>query len=85
MHWHGWFQLQISLEKVDRTWWDSLLKNEEKIDLKKLEVTKAFDELDPEEQMKIRQLQQESVDKLKGKMDNKKQVKWCALGYHRIM
>ncbi|XP_022699565.1 nudC domain-containing protein 3-like [Varroa jacobsoni] len=65
--------IHISLEKIGSKWWDSLLTNEVKISLNELEVTKPFDELDSEEQMKIRQLQQEHLDKLKGTRETKKQ------------
>jgi len=65
--------LHISMEKAEEKWWESLLIGEEKISLNELDINKPFEELDDEAQAKIRELQQESIARLQGKMTPKQE------------
>lgn len=55
--------LRIYLDKEEPRWWNSLLKNEEKIDLNKLERTIGYDQLSLEEQNLVQQLTYQQLDK----------------------
>jgi len=65
--------LNISMEKAEEKWWDSLLVGEAKISLNELDINKPFEELDDEAQAKIRELQQESMARLQGKVTPKQE------------
>lgn len=48
--------IHIYLEKVQERWWENLLVNEQKINLKNINPEKPLDELDQESQVKIKQM-----------------------------
>ncbi len=50
------FKQQIFIEKQDERWWENLLENEEKLDLKTINPEKPMEELDEESQAKIKQM-----------------------------
>ncbi len=58
--------MKINLEKVEERWWEKLLDNEEKIDLKSIHPEKPFDELDQESQAKIKQMMYDEQQKRLG-------------------
>ncbi|XP_020291133.1 nudC domain-containing protein 3 isoform X2 [Pseudomyrmex gracilis] len=59
-------QISIHLEKVTETWWDALIVNEPKIDLRQIDCSKNFDDMTPDEQMKVQELMWNHQQKLSG-------------------
>ncbi|RLU18411.1 hypothetical protein DMN91_008768 [Ooceraea biroi] len=59
--------ISIHLEKVSERWWEALTADEPKIDLSKIDCTKHFDDMAPDEQIKVQELvwnqQQKLLDK----------------------
>lgn len=54
------------MEKVQERWWENLLENEPKIDLKKINPEKPLEDLDSESQEKIKQLMYDENQKRLG-------------------
>ena len=54
------------MEKVDERWWENLLANEEKIDLKFINPEKPMEDLEPEAQEKIKQMMYDEQQKRLG-------------------
>lgn len=50
-------KLQIHIEKCQETWWNCLVKNEDQLDISKIDCTRPYDELSDEAQSKIEELQ----------------------------
>ena len=48
--------IYINLEKLDERWWDSLLANEPKISLNKIECVKSMDDVDEESKGKLQEM-----------------------------
>lgn len=48
--------LKINVEKVEERWWEKLLENEEKLDMKNINPEKPITDLEQEAQVKIQQL-----------------------------
>ncbi|CAK1595900.1 unnamed protein product [Parnassius mnemosyne] len=59
-------KLLIHLDKVQERWWDRLLSNEEPIDLSKIDASRPLDELPEDHIAKVRELQWNQEQKLKG-------------------
>ncbi|XP_068631731.1 nudC domain-containing protein 3 [Battus philenor] len=59
-------KLLIHLEKVQERWWDRLLSSEEPIDLNKIDASRPLDELPEDHIAKVRELQWNQEQKLKG-------------------
>ncbi|KAL6442912.1 hypothetical protein ACFW04_002744 [Cataglyphis niger] len=59
--------INIHLEKATERWWEALIVNEPKIDLSKIDCSKHFDDMIPEEQMKVQKLMWNQQQKLLGK------------------
>ncbi|CAL1680372.1 unnamed protein product [Lasius platythorax] len=59
--------INIHLEKVTERWWEALIVDEPKIDLSKIDCSKHFDDMIPEEQMKVQKLMWNQQQKLLGK------------------
>ncbi|CAH2037787.1 unnamed protein product, partial [Iphiclides podalirius] len=59
-------KLLIHLEKVQERWWDKLLTSEEPIDLAKIDASRPLDELPEDHIAKVRELQWNQEQKLKG-------------------
>ncbi|XP_011168391.1 nudC domain-containing protein 3 isoform X2 [Solenopsis invicta] len=60
-------QISIHLEKAMERWWESLVIDEPKIDLNKIDCTKHFDDMAQEEQMKVQELMWNHQQKILGK------------------
>ncbi|XP_012536088.2 nudC domain-containing protein 3 isoform X2 [Monomorium pharaonis] len=60
-------QISIHLEKAVERWWEGLVNEEPKIDLNKIDCTKHFDDMAPEEQMKVQELMWNHQQKMLGK------------------
>ncbi|RMZ99880.1 nudC domain-containing 3-like [Brachionus plicatilis] len=58
--------IHINLEKVQERWWENLLINEPKIDLKKINPEKPLEDLDQESQAKIKQMMYDENQKRLG-------------------
>lgn len=48
--------IHVNLEKVEERWWENLIENEEKLDIKNINPEKPMHDLEPEAQAKIQQL-----------------------------
>lgn len=59
--------INIHLEKATERWWEALIVDEPKIDLSKIDCSKHFDDMMPEEQMKMQKLMWNQQQKLLGK------------------
>jgi len=59
--------IHVSLEKQEERWWESLLKNEPKIDLKHINCERPVEDLPEEEQAKIEELMFDERQKKQGK------------------
>ncbi|XP_029658820.1 nudC domain-containing protein 3 isoform X1 [Formica exsecta] len=59
--------INIHLEKATERWWEALIVDEPKIDLSKIDCSKHFDDMIPEEQMKVQKLMWNQQQKLLGK------------------
>ncbi|XP_047516132.1 nudC domain-containing protein 3 [Pieris napi] len=59
-------RLLIHLEKVQERWWDRLLNNEEPINLDKIDCSRALNELPEDHIAKVRELQWNQEQKMKG-------------------
>ncbi|XP_026750518.1 nudC domain-containing protein 3 [Galleria mellonella] len=59
-------KLLIHLEKVQERWWNKLLNNEEPIDLSKIDCSRPLNELPQDHIDKVRELQWNQEQKLKG-------------------
>jgi len=59
--------VQINLEKVQERWWEALLQNEPKIDVKHINCERPMDDLPDEEQAKIQELMFDDHQKKLGK------------------
>ncbi|XP_050346369.1 nudC domain-containing protein 3 [Nymphalis io] len=59
-------RLLIHLEKVQERWWNKLLNEEEEIDLSKIDCSRPLDELPEDSIAKVRELQWNQEQKLKG-------------------
>ncbi|XP_024890030.1 nudC domain-containing protein 3 [Temnothorax curvispinosus] len=57
----------IHLEKAMERWWEALTVDEPKIDLNKIDCSKHFDDMAPEEQMKVQELMWNCQQKVLGK------------------
>ena len=62
------------MEKQDERWWENLLQNEEKLDLKKINPEKPMNELDEEAQAKIKQMMYDDRQKRLGLPTSEEQV-----------
>jgi hypothetical protein len=62
------------LEKCQERWWESLLVNEEKLDLKCINPEKPMEELDAESQAKINQMMYDEHQKKLGLPTSEEQV-----------
>ncbi|KAL0101064.1 hypothetical protein PUN28_018731 [Cardiocondyla obscurior] len=60
-------QINIHLEKAMEKWWEALIVDEPKIDLNKIDCSKHFDDMAPEEQMKVQELMWNHQQKILGK------------------
>ncbi|KAG5315259.1 NUDC3 protein, partial [Pseudoatta argentina] len=60
-------QISIHLEKAMERWWEALIVDEPKIDLNKIDCSKHFDDMAPEEQMKMQELMWNQQQKILGK------------------
>ncbi|KYN04044.1 PREDICTED: nudC domain-containing protein 3 [Cyphomyrmex costatus] len=60
-------QISIHLEKAMERWWEALIIDEPKIDLNKIDCSKHFDDMAPEEQMKVQELMWNQQQKILGK------------------
>ncbi|XP_029173166.1 nudC domain-containing protein 3 isoform X2 [Nylanderia fulva] len=59
--------INIHLEKVTERWWEALIIDEPKIDLSKIDCSKHFDDMIPEEQMNVQKLMWNQQQKLLNK------------------
>ncbi|XP_026490835.2 nudC domain-containing protein 3 [Vanessa tameamea] len=59
-------RLLIHLEKVQERWWNKLLNKEEEIDLSKIDCSRPLNELPEDSIAKVRELQWNQEQKLKG-------------------
>ncbi|KAJ2946129.1 hypothetical protein O0L34_g5059 [Tuta absoluta] len=59
-------KLLLHLEKAQERWWTKLLSNEESIDLSKIDCSRQLDELPDDHVAKIRELQWNQEQKMKG-------------------
>ncbi|KAL6261770.1 hypothetical protein P5V15_006859 [Pogonomyrmex californicus] len=59
--------INIHLEKTAERWWEALIIDEPKIDLNKIDCSKHFDDMAPEEQMKVQELMWNHQQKVLGK------------------
>ena len=50
------FDLQVNLEKVQERWWEAVLVNEPKINVRKIDASRPMTDLDEEAQAKIDEL-----------------------------
>ncbi|XP_065301716.1 nudC domain-containing protein 3 [Dermacentor albipictus] len=57
----------VNLEKATELWWDRLLVNEPKINIRAIDPTKPFEDLDPESQAKIQELTYNNLLKQAGR------------------
>uniref|UniRef100_A0A131YZ81 Nuclear migration protein nudc n=1 Tax=Rhipicephalus appendiculatus TaxID=34631 RepID=A0A131YZ81_RHIAP len=57
----------VNLEKATELWWERLLVNEPKINIRAIDPTKPFEDLDPESQAKIQELTYNSLLKQAGR------------------
>jgi hypothetical protein len=48
--------LQLHLEKAQERWWESLLEDEPRIELSKIDCTRKLEEMSECEQMKVEEL-----------------------------
>lgn len=62
------------MEKIQERWWENLLKNEDKIDLKNITPEKPIEELDQESQAKIKQMMYDEQQKRLGLPTSDEQV-----------
>lgn len=60
-------QISIHLEKATERWWEALIVDEPKIDLNKIDCSKHFNDMAPEEQMKVQELMWNHQQKILGK------------------
>lgn len=60
-------QINIHLEKTTERWWEALITDEPKIDLNKIDCSKHFDDMAPDEQMKVQELMWNHQQKILGK------------------
>ncbi|XP_018307592.1 nudC domain-containing protein 3 isoform X2 [Mycetomoellerius zeteki] len=60
-------QISIHLEKAMERWWEALIVDEPKIDLNKIDCSKHFNDMAPEEQMKVQELMWNQQQKILGK------------------
>ncbi|CAH0564248.1 unnamed protein product [Brassicogethes aeneus] len=58
--------LEIHLDKTLDMWWDCLLRNEEKLDISKIDCSRPYEELPEEAQAKIEELQWNQERKIMG-------------------
>lgn len=66
---------KIYLEKLQERWWENLLVNEEKLDLKNINPEKPLEELDQESQAKIKQMMYDEQQKRMGLPTSEEQVR----------
>ncbi|XP_072742843.1 nudC domain-containing protein 3 isoform X2 [Anoplolepis gracilipes] len=59
--------IKIHLEKATERWWEALIVDEPKIDLSKIDCSKHFHDMVPEEQMNMQKLMWNQQQKLLGK------------------
>ena len=59
---------------MEERWWENLLKNEEKLDLKNIQPEKPLNELDEESQAKIKQMMYDEQQKRLGLPTSEEQV-----------
>ncbi|XP_072742840.1 nudC domain-containing protein 3 isoform X1 [Anoplolepis gracilipes] len=59
--------INIHLEKATERWWEALIVDEPKIDLSKIDCSKHFHDMVPEEQMNMQKLMWNQQQKLLGK------------------
>ncbi|KAH6942228.1 hypothetical protein HPB50_002021 [Hyalomma asiaticum] len=57
----------VNLEKATELWWERLLVNEPKINIRAIDPTKPFEDLDPESQAKIQELTYNNLLKQAGR------------------
>lgn len=67
------------MEKVQERWWENLLLNEPKIDLKNINPEKPLTDLDQESQDKIKQMMYDEQQKMLGLPTIEEQV--CFLNF----
>ncbi len=65
---------KIYLEKVEERWWENLLENETKLDIKNMNPEKSMHELDEESQAKIKQMMFDENQKRLGLPTSEEQV-----------
>ena len=66
--------LQINLEKVQERWWENLLENEAKINVRKIDASRPMSDLDPEAQAKIEEMMYNDRQKKLGLPQTHEQV-----------
>lgn len=66
--------LQVNLEKYDERWWDKLLLSEPKINVRAIDPTKPFEDLDPESQAKIQEVAYNNMQRQLGRKTPKQEV-----------
>ena len=58
--------VQVNLDKIQRTWWDSVVKGDPEIDTQQVDSTCKIDEYDAETQGSIRKIMFDQKQKAKG-------------------
>ncbi|KAH8037603.1 hypothetical protein HPB51_015037 [Rhipicephalus microplus] len=65
----------INLEKATELWWERLLVNEPKINIRAIDPTKPFEDLDPESQAKIQEITYNNLLKQAGRKTPQEEVR----------
>lgn len=63
----------VNLEKTEERWWEQLLVNEPKINVRAIDPSKPFDDLDAESQAKIQELAYNNLQKQMGRKTPKEE------------
>lgn len=63
----------VNLEKYDERWWDKLLLSEPKINVRAIDPTKPFEDLDPESQAKIQEVAYNNMQRQLGRKTPKQE------------
>lgn len=69
--------MQINFEKKEERWWDALLTDEPKINVRKIDASRPMTDLDDEAQSKIEEMMYNDRRKKMGLPTSQEQVRHC--------
>ena len=70
--------LKVNLEKVQERWWEALLTDEPKINVRKIDPSRPITDLDDEAQSKIEEMMYNEEQKRRGLPQSHEKVQFCS-------